>query len=51
MNSKEREIFYRLLINLFLDHPGRRKQTDQPGSKQKRRNNYESIPTDARRPE
>ncbi|GHO75351.1 hypothetical protein KSD_31220 [Ktedonobacter sp. SOSP1-85] len=51
MNSKEREVFYRLLINLFLDHPSRRKQAGQPGSKQKRVNNHESIPTNARRPE
>jgi hypothetical protein len=51
MNNKEREIFYRLLIDLFLDHPDRRKQTDRPESKQKRKNNHESTPTDARKSE
>ncbi len=51
MNSREREIFYSLLINLFLDNPGRRKQIDQPASKQNRSDDHESIPANARKPE
>jgi hypothetical protein len=47
MTSKEREIFYRLLIDLFLDHPSRRTQTD---GQERRGNNHEKVSTHATRP-
>jgi hypothetical protein len=48
MTSKEREIFYRLLVDLFLDHPSRRMQTN--GQERRRKNNHEKVSTHARGP-
>lgn len=47
MTSKEREIFYRLLIDLFLDHPSRRTQTN---GQERKENNDEKVSTYAGRP-
>jgi hypothetical protein len=46
MTSREREIFYRLLIDLFLDHPSRRTQMN---GQERRKNNREKVSTHAGR--
>lgn len=47
MTGKERELFYKLLIDLFLDHPSRRTHSSEW---ERERNTHEKVPTNARRP-
>ena len=46
MTDKEREIFYRLFVDLFVDNPRRKK----PQAKEGRENNENISPTESNRP-